>query len=190
MLVATALVSACAATAPEGKLDPAEAEAAMNELFTAQGERVLMQAGDGSTTITAPPAATGAPVPSAPSHGSRPTRESSCPSTCGRLRGVDPTPARVPVRRGRIHNGHGPGMKEGARSARDSRGGRLWVRWRSEPLQARTGRGRTARDQDGRASGREGIRRPPRISRPRRWRGPSRRRPACRGRSPYPGLRR
>ena len=62
LLIATALVSACAATAPEGKLDPAEAEAAMNELFTAQGERVLMQAGDGSTTITAPSAATGAPV--------------------------------------------------------------------------------------------------------------------------------
>ena len=62
LLVATALVSACAATAPEGKLDPAEAEAAMNELFTAQGERVLMQAGDGSAAITAPSAATGAPV--------------------------------------------------------------------------------------------------------------------------------
>ena len=31
MLAATALVSACAATAPEGKLDPAEAEAAINE---------------------------------------------------------------------------------------------------------------------------------------------------------------
>ncbi|MBL6773600.1 MAG: hypothetical protein ISQ28_10480 [Alphaproteobacteria bacterium] len=42
MLAATALVSACAATAPERKLDPAEAEAAINELFTAQGERVLM----------------------------------------------------------------------------------------------------------------------------------------------------
>ena len=59
MLAATALVSACAATAPEGKLDPAEAEAAINELFTAQGERVLMQASD---SAAAPSTATGAPV--------------------------------------------------------------------------------------------------------------------------------
>ena len=59
MFAATALVSACAATAPEGKLDPAEAEAAINELFTAQGERVLMQASDSGA---APSTATGAPV--------------------------------------------------------------------------------------------------------------------------------
>ena len=62
MLAAAALVSACAATAPEGKLDPAEAEAAINELFTAQGERVLMQAGDGSSAVAATSAGTGAPV--------------------------------------------------------------------------------------------------------------------------------
>lgn len=61
MLAATALVSACAATAPERKLDPAEAEAAINELFTAQGERVLMQASDGTKT-TATLTADGAPV--------------------------------------------------------------------------------------------------------------------------------
>ena len=61
LFVAAALVSACAATVPEGKLDLAEGEAALDELFTARSERVLMQASDGTTT-TATLTAGGTPV--------------------------------------------------------------------------------------------------------------------------------
>ncbi len=48
LLATCGLISACAAATPDGKLAPEEAEAALQGLFSPQGERVLLQPGSSS----------------------------------------------------------------------------------------------------------------------------------------------